>query len=156
MSLAGAICDRKLSNGLATGEKQLILSKRSRRDIVAPTGCKIFPSNIILFQSECGQWTWTLWSPLSRNFCRLRDDIDDDGQLDSIALKRDRIQLPVVVCRRYHLEVCKNCMTKATRESPFTVHTLDGTEHTQRQILMKIYYRQKILNRCLKFSLSPK
>ena len=42
-------------------------------------------------------------SPLSCNFCRLRDDFDDDGQLDSIAPKA-----PSTARRRWnHLEVLK-------------------------------------------------
>ena len=62
---------------------------------------------------------WTPSSPLSCNFCRLRDDFDDDGQLDSIAPKAR--SNPTARRRRNHLEVCKSCMTKVTRVSTLSM-----------------------------------
>ena len=69
---------------------------------------------------------WTPSSPLSCNFCRLRDDSDDDGQLDSIAPKAQSVRSnPTARRRRNHLEVCKSCMTKVTRVSTLSM----GTEY---------------------------
>ena len=59
---------------------------------------------------------WTPPSPLSCNFCRLRDDFDDDGHLVSTALiALSARSNPTARRRRNHLEVCKSSMAKVTR-----------------------------------------
>ena len=77
--------------------------------------------NYTLSHRECGR---TPSSPLSCNFCRLRDDFDDDGQLASIAPKASLT--PTARLRQNHLEVCKSCMTKVTRVSTLS---MGQTEH---------------------------
>ena len=62
-------------------------------------------------------------SRIFRNFRKIRDDFDDDGQLDSIApAARSN---PTARRRRNHLEFFGIFMTKVTGTE--TVHTLDGT-----------------------------
>ena len=70
----------------------------------------------------------TLSSLLSCNLCRLWDDFDNDGQLDSIAPKAQSARSnPTARRRRNHLEVCKSCMTKVTRVSTLSMGY--GTEY---------------------------
>ena len=61
---------------------------------------------------------------------KLRDDFDDDGQLDSTAPKaRSARSNPTARRRRNHLEVCKSCMTKVTRMSTLSMGQSIAIKH---------------------------
>ena len=71
--------------------------------------------------------------------CRLRNDFDDDGQLDSTAPKaRSAWSNPTTHRRRNHLEVYKQLPGKGDEG----VHTLDGTEYSACQLFIKCLSNQ--------------
>ena len=68
---------------------------------------------------------WTPSSPLSCNFCRLRDDFDDDGQLDSTAPKaRSARSNPI------HLEVCED-LESISKSAKVAWQRLRGCSHSR-------------------------
>ena len=94
---------------------------------ISSTGCwrprgRRFVRYLPLWLYSVPSRVWTLSSPLSFNFCRLRDDFDDDGQLDSTAPSAPSARSnPTARRRRNHLEVCKRCMTRVTRVSALSM-----------------------------------
>ena len=67
------------------------------------------------------------------NFCRLRGDFEDDGQLDSTAqIAPSARSNPTARRRRNHLEVCKSSMTKVTRVSTLSMGQSIANVHTYR------------------------
>ena len=87
----------------------------------------------------CPSRVWTPSSLLSWKFRKIRDDFDDDGQLDSIAPPAR--SNPTARRRRNHLEFFEICMTKVTRVS---VHTLDGTEYRRKLKFWNVEIRSEI------------
>ena len=70
---------------------------------------------------------WTPSSPVSRNFCKVRDDFDDDGQLDSTASKaRSARSHPTARRRRNH----RRSLQKLHDKGDEGVHTLYWTEYS--------------------------